>query len=167
MSLGTGMASLSMLGLVSAIFAAIGISASPPDLPRLTLRPLDGKTVVRLADLERRPRILLFWRSDCVPCRLELSAIADLDQAAGKGGLLVIALEPIPTARATLTLPAPQPRSAWVADEPAASVLRSFGGAPPRLPLAVAIDRRGRICAVRHGLLGSDVVRQWVAKCFV
>jgi hypothetical protein len=33
------------------------------------------------------------------------------------------------------------------------------------LPLAVAIDRQGRVCARKRGLLGTDQIKQWSQSC--
>ncbi|MDB5429600.1 MAG: thioredoxin-family protein [Caulobacter sp.] len=161
------MPSLSIVMLLGLALVLAGSGArAAATTPQLTLLPLDGAPApVRLHNLAGHPRILLFWRSDCAPCRLELAAIGDLEAAAGSGRLMTVALEPAASARATLSSAAARPASSWFAKQAPARVLTAFGGAPPRLPLAVAIDRSGRVCASRHGLLGSDIVRQWVRQC--
>lgn len=115
--------------------------------------------------LAGHPAVLLFWRSDCAPCRLELGGLAGLEAAAGPGQLVTVALEEPGAARATLDTMTRKPSEAWVADRPAADVLVAFNGQPPRLPLAVALDSRGRVCERHLGLLGTDRVRQWVREC--
>jgi thiol-disulfide isomerase/thioredoxin len=124
-----------------------------------------GGAARSISALAGHPAVLLFWRSDCAPCRLELGYLAGLEAAARPGRLVAIALEDAASARSTIArLPQP-PTDAWVADRPAAEVLVAFNGQPPRLPLAVSLDRNGRVCQRHVGLLGTDRVHQWVRQC--
>jgi len=150
--------------LMAVLTGARVVGAEPTVPPGVMLRDLGGAPRA-LSSLSGHPAILLFWRSDCAPCRLELSHLADLQAAAKPGRLVTIALEDASAARSTLAKMAPEPQIAWIADGDPAAVLVAFNGAPPRLPLAVALTSAGRRCERHVGLLGTDRVQQWVREC--
>jgi thiol-disulfide isomerase/thioredoxin len=122
-----------------------------------------------LADLKGHPAVLVFWRSDCGPCQIELKAVEGMEQAAAPAPLVTVALQDRATAAAYLKTLPKQPRTTFVA--PAATnadvekILLAWGGEPPRLPLAVAINARGSICRRHSGLLGTDRITDWVRQC--
>lgn len=151
------------MALLAALAAGAAMAAART--PALSLTSLDRPGVsATLADLKGKARVILFWRADCAPCLVELADLGAYE-AAAKGRLSVVALQPAGAARAELDRRGIHPASAWASADDAAGVLTAFGGAPPRLPLAVALDRKGRICAVHHGLLGTDRVKRWVRQC--
>lgn len=133
--------------------------------PALELVPALGGPAVELAAARRhRPAIVLFWRTDCAPCLLELEHLPQLQRAAGAERLLLVAMQPREAVEAGLrrlgrAIPT------WVSAEEPEKVVVRFGGAPARLPLAVALDRWGNICRGRHGLIGSNTVKQWAKAC--
>ncbi|WP_271145946.1 redoxin domain-containing protein [Brevundimonas sp. NIBR10] len=153
-------------GMVALLGATlVGLTACAPARPNAQLqgRDLNGRHV-RVADLAGQPAVLLLWRSDCGPCLIELQGWAGLERAA-RGRLVAVALEPAPPAAAAsqrLGLPSTM---VWTASEPASEVLTRFGGAPPRLPLAIAVDSAGRTCATHHGILGTDRAKDWMRRC--
>ena len=155
---------LAAASIVAMLAGARVVGAERTVPSAVVLRDLRGAPRA-LSALSGHPAILLFWRSDCAPCRLELSHLADLEAAAKPGRLVTIALEDARAARSTLTKMAPEPQIAWIADGDPAAVLVAFNGAPPRLPLAVALTRAGRSCERHVGLLGTDRVQQWVREC--
>jgi thiol-disulfide isomerase/thioredoxin len=133
--------------------------------PRLQLAPAERGPPVELTAVRRhRPAIVLFWRTDCAPCLLELQHLPALRRAAGGEPLLLVAMQPREAVAAGLqrlgrSIPT------WIVAEEPGQVLVRFGGAPARLPLAVALDRAGNICRIRHGLIGSNTVKQWAKAC--
>jgi thiol-disulfide isomerase/thioredoxin len=137
-------------------------SAAPPTL---LLAALGSGVPTELAAVRRhRPAVLLFWRTDCAPCLLELQHWRDLRAAAGSEPLVLVAMQPRAAVQAGLK------RLGWnlptfvTAEEPGKVLIR-FGGSPPALPLAAMLDRKGNICRVRHGLIGSRTVKQWKKAC--
>jgi hypothetical protein len=154
--------------LIAAVtgLAALGACQARPAAPALGLLSLEAPGAeTPLSASNGQARVLVFWRSDCAPCLLELRDSAGLRAAAGRARLMLVALEPAERARATLAAQAPAAAPGWAATQDAAVVLTTFGGAPPRLPLAVAVDSRGRLCGSHHGLLGTDRVREWARRC--
>lgn len=111
------------------------------------------------------PRIVLFWRSDCVPCLLELENLKAFEAAAQPQSIAIVALESKAKAAETLAHRHISTDHAWAAVERPEDVLVRLGGAPPRLPLSIALDRAGAICARRSGILGTDYIRDWVKQC--
>jgi hypothetical protein len=111
------------------------------------------------------PVVLAFWRSDCAPCILELRGARDYAAAARPGRLLFVGLQDAPALRSAAAK-AGAPLAMMVRAEGAPdTILTEFGGAPPRLPLAVALNASGQVCARHLGLLGTDRVRAWVQSC--
>jgi thiol-disulfide isomerase/thioredoxin len=149
---------------VAALAAGWSLAAAAAPLSGMAFHDLAGHARSTSA-LVGRPVVLLFWRSDCAPCRLELVNVAGLEAAVRPGMLVTVALEDGDAARSTIAAMARKPAVAWVADRPAAEVLVAFNGPPPRLPLTVALDSHGRVCRRHVGLLGTDRVQQWVREC--
>ncbi len=132
-------------------------------LAGLALEPLDGNK----ADFapSDQPTVLIFWRADCAPCLIELRQATDYLAAAGPGRVLFVGLQDGAALRtAAVKAGLPMAQVARTSEAPEA-VLTAFGGAPPTLPLAVALDRNGAVCARRKGLLGTDLMRQWMLTC--
>jgi hypothetical protein len=134
------------------------VAAAPP---ALHLETLSGKPVAATPGVT----ILAFWRADCAPCLIELREAAAYAEAAKPGRILFVGLQAAPKLEAA-RLKAGAPGS-LVARAPgdSSAILISLNGAPPRLPLAVAMSAGGEVCARRAGLLGTDTVRTWARRC--
>ena len=184
--------------MIALAFLAVA-GVAQPRLRELDLRELSGAPA---ALAPGRARVVMFWRSDCGPCLLELRDLAGLrresplpitpvalDRFAPKW-VPVRRLEsaPDPESRAFVVR---QPESTWsekalgagpsarralarlrlparaslLARGDQAAILTRFGGPPPRLPLAVAFDAEGAVCARRTGLLGYDRLKAWARVC--
>jgi hypothetical protein len=117
------------------------------------------------AQLAGRPTVMILFKSDCGPCRLELRNIDEIKAAAGSAHLVLMAVEDMDAARRFLLRSRLPYADLWAADTDPSEVLVKLNGAPPRLPLAVALDRTGAVCARHLGLLGTDRVRDWVRRC--
>lgn len=156
----------SALGLAALVVAAsAGGAALAADWTALRFTDASGPGRILTPDaLTERPRVLVLWRADCGPCLLELGNLKALEAGARPADLVLVALDPPAVARAKLKAMGVAPARQWYALDDNAAVLTALGGAPPRLPLAVAVDR-GRICAKRIGLLGTDIVKQWARTC--
>ena len=137
-------------------------AAAPGAVPLL---PLDDGPATTLADLPAAPLVALFWRSDCAPCLIELSHFRALEAAAGKGRLVTVALEPADSARAKLAELNVPDHPAYTVPGAAEAVLDAVSDGTRRLPLSIALDRHGHICARHTGLLGTDLAGAWMAQC--
>ena len=150
-----------LLALITAAGLAIGASNAAVDAPRL--QRLDGVQVQ--LSMSAGPAILMFWRPDCAPCLLELSDLKAL-RAAGRNALVIpVGLQPAAALRPALSRLGLNANDTLVTPEDPARLLVRFGGAPPRLPLAVAFRRSGELCGRHTGLLGRDQVRTWALTC--
>jgi hypothetical protein len=166
---------------IAGLIAGLALWAAGPAQPAATAGPRASWRALRFVDLAKpheafraadltgRTRILMLWRADCGPCLIELKALDRLQAAAHaadpRAELVVVAMNGAKDAAAKLRQLDARPERQWQALGPDAEVLVAFNGAPPRLPLSVAIDARGRLCARRAGLLGTDIVKQWVSQC--
>lgn len=153
-----------LCGAMAALVIGCCAGGAAPAAP-LQLNALSGGAPVPLSSLRGAPAILVFWRADCAPCRLELDNIKQLRAAAGATRLILVGLGPADPLRAAMAHMSASPGLAWRADADPASVLLAFNGPPPRLPLSIALDARGRICARRVGLLGTDQIARWAKSC--
>ena len=158
--------------MIYAISPLVISSPVPPvPIPHLAARPPAVSTLAGrpVPPGELASSVVLFWRADCGPCLSELSDLAALKAAASPMLVRPAVLEEAPgrvgpvaqmLARAGL-----QPSDTLRADGDAAAVLTTYGGAPPRLPLAIAFDGEGHVCGRRTGLLGYDHLRAWAVTC--
>lgn len=117
------------------------------------------------SELNGQPAVVLFWRSDCAPCLEELEQLPKLRAAAGTMRLLLLGLEAAPAQQSRLSAMGVSWQDAWYTLQEPASVLGAFGGYPPRLPLSVMLDANGNICARRSGVLGPQLIREWLESC--
>jgi thiol-disulfide isomerase/thioredoxin len=150
------------MAALTALLSAAAPAAGAFD-PRLT--PLDGGPQVALSDIRSGPAIVLFWRSDCAPCLIELSHFAALDEAAGPGRILTVALEPAPAATAKLEELGLDAGRAYAVAGDAEAVLAAASEGGRRLPYAIALDAGGGICARHLGLLGTERAKDWMRRC--
>lgn len=149
------------MGVFATVMAAAVLSGSTLGLP--VVARLNGART----DLSafRKPAIVLFWRSDCAACLIELSDLAALEASAGAARVIPIGLQPSAALhRALARLGLHDSDSLQALEDPARLLVR-LGGAPPRLPLAVAFRTTGEICGRRSGLLGRNQVHAWAVSC--
>jgi len=154
-----------IVGAVAAL-CGLGVASAAPRqiLKDLALHDLAGRSHT-LGELAGHPAVLVVWRGDCGPCLIELLHIGDLQAAAAPAPLVMLAVDEPARIRQALQRYKARPREIWVADAPTRDVLVALNGEPPRLPLALALDRKGGICARHLGLLGTDRVKDWVRRC--
>jgi thiol-disulfide isomerase/thioredoxin len=150
--------------LVAAVWAGGAIAAvSRPRAAPLALETLASRRPASVFD--GRPAVVLFWRADCAPCRLELNHLDALRAAASPLQLRLVGLQSADPLNAALRGVSLEPEASLRALAPPEQVLTAWGGAPPRLPLAVAINAHGRVCARHSGLIGTDRLRAWALAC--
>lgn len=140
--------------------AGLWLLATPATAATPPLQRLDGAP----APAARRA-VVMFWRADCGPCLLELGDLAALRRAARPLAVTPVGLQPAATLRPALARLHLSDGDSLLTPDDAAAVLTRYGGAPPRLPLAVALSADGSVCARHTGLLGRDLVRRWGATC--
>ena len=144
-------------GVLTALLLAATLGATPP---LLQMRTLAGRPVRQV-----RPVVLMFWRADCAPCRLELGDLRALRTAAAPMPIQLVGLQPAAEIRKGLGATSLPPDGSVWTEQDAGKVLLSWGGAPARLPLAIALDAKGRLCGRHTGLLGTDQLTSWAKSC--
>ena len=138
--------------------------AQAPLLGPVALSPVANGPTIFLADLRGSVHVVMFWRSDCAPCLIELHNYAALSQAA-HGELITVALEPKLGARAALARFSVPEADAFTAEGDAQATLEAVSDGGRRLPLSIALDPEGRLCARHVGLLGTERARAWISRC--
>ncbi|WP_375381877.1 TlpA family protein disulfide reductase [uncultured Sphingomonas sp.] len=132
------------------------VAAVPSDAPRpLTPGepPLAG------------PAVVVLWASWCAACKAELARLPQLATAAAPLPVKTLALDSPDRALALLRQRGQPTANAYADDRPPRTVLDQWGGPGTALPIAVALDAQGRICGRKLGLLGTDQLHDWAARC--
>lgn len=78
-------------GLVKGEIAALSLAQEPRRVPDLTFADAEGRTV-SLADFKGRTLLINLWATWCVPCRKEMPALDQLQQALGGPSFEVVAI---------------------------------------------------------------------------
>ena len=112
-----------------------------------------------------RPAVVMLWGTWCASCRDELRRIPTLAVAARPLPFVTLAIDPPAKAAAALAAGGFSTGNAYIDDRDPGTVLKEWGGGGTILPLAVAIDREGRVCGLKRGLLGTDQLRAWSKSC--
>jgi cytochrome c biogenesis protein CcmG/thiol:disulfide interchange protein DsbE len=133
------------------------VGSQPRDfaLPRLETAGRDGTTEkpVKLSDLAGKAVILDFWASWCRPCREQAPIVDDVARSLSGRGLVALGI---------VTGDNPEAARRFLAEHPVhyPSVVdeqneasRAFG--VQGLPTIVALDRAGRVVAVRRQVVGE------------
>ncbi|MGY2734637.1 hypothetical protein [Sphingomonas sp. UYP23] len=79
--------------------------------------------------------------------------------------IVTFAIDPPATARRILAERHMSAAAAFADDRAPRAVLDQWGGPGSALPVAVALDRDGNVCGRKLGLLGTDQLKQWAARC--
>lgn len=111
------------------------------------------------------PAVVVLWASWCTSCKAEVARLPQLAAAAAPLPVRTLALDPPDRALALLRERGQPTANAYADDRPPRAVLDEWGGLGSALPIAVALDAQGRICGRKLGLLGTDQLRDWAARC--
>lgn len=141
-----------MVGLIMALAAATAPTASA--------RPVAATTSAL-----HGPAVVVLWASWCASCQAEVARLPQLASAAAPLPIATLAIDPVDRARALLVKRGEPIANAYADDRAPRAVLDDWGGAGSALPIAVAINKDGEVCGRKLGLLGTDQLREWAARC--
>lgn len=111
------------------------------------------------------PTVVVLWASWCASCRAELARLPTITAAAAPLPVRTLAIDAPELARKTLTARGQSLRDAYADGRAPRAVLNDWGGPGAALPIAVALDRNGKICGRKLGLLGTDQLKAWATQC--
>jgi thiol-disulfide isomerase/thioredoxin len=143
-----------------ALPGAGGVAAS--ELP--VMAELQNGAPVRTDSLSPRPHVVVVWMESCAPCMEELRHLREIADRTPGWDFVTLALDAPETARGALPVEAAFAK-AWVAEGKPGDVLVRLNPPLGALPMTIALSPRGRVCARRVGLLGSDIINGWTAQC--
>ena len=103
--------------------------------------------------------VLVYFRSDCPPCRAELSIIVKIAEKHPDLQVQLIVL------KAPLDKPAiPQiPLNLHIMHKD--NIPQIYGNAQSILPFSVFLHKDGGLCETHTGMLGSDMAEKWIKRC--
>lgn len=149
--------------LLACLFVALPASvAASSDLPAIT--ELDTSKPVQVGALPAGPHAVVVWMVSCAPCLEELRHLREIADRTPGWRYVTLSLDAPDVARAALP-PEAAFATAWVAQGKTAAVLARLNPELAALPMTIAISGRGRVCARRVGLLGSDIINGWTDQC--
>ena len=135
----------------------------------LFAKPVDAHTndFIRLSQWQGKPVLVMFWRSDCPPCLIELRNIPDMLTAHKDLQVALISLQDMEHTRNKLPK-LPKNVTVLVAQDDGGELLAAFGNDKRlALPYSVILDARGRRCTERNGILTPQILDSWVKQCAV
>ena len=144
-----------MLGWMLAGLATPGVGA-----PVAAPLPL-GSTLATIP----HPSVVVLWASWCVSCRAEVARLPSLVASAAPLPIVTLAIDAPATARRVLAERHLSNAAAFADGRDPRAVLDQWGGVGSALPIAVALGRNGQVCARKLGLLGTDQLKDWAARC--
>ncbi|WP_375392543.1 TlpA family protein disulfide reductase [uncultured Sphingomonas sp.] len=142
--------------LFSLILAAAAIAGSPA---------AEARPVTEAGAPLAGPAIVVLWASWCASCKAEVQRLPRLAAAAAPLPIRTLAIDPADVARKLLIERSMPLEGAYADARPPRAVLDGWGGAGSALPIAVALDAKGQVCGRKLGLLGTDQLRDWAARC--
>lgn len=149
--------------LVSCLLSLPAVRVSVAgELPLMT--DLKSGVPVRTDRLSPRPHVIVVWMESCAPCMEELRHLREIADRAPGWDFVTLALDAPEAARAALPTEAAFAK-AWVAEGKPGDVLVRLNPPLGALPMTIALSPRGRVCARRVGLLGSDIINGWTQQC--
>ena len=140
-----------ILTTVICLLAAVGVAQA--QLPAVTLKTLDGKTVnTETLSNDGKPFIIDFFATWCKPCNRELSAIAEVyDEWQEETGVKIIAVS-IDQAQNINKVKPLVDQNEWEYDvllDPNSEFLKAFGG--QMIPFVVVVDGNGNVVSKHSG----------------
>lgn len=113
----------------------------------------------------RGPAVVVLWASWCASCKAELARLPRLVPAATPLPIKTLAIDPPERARSLLADRRIPADGAYADRRPPRVVLDGWGGPGSALPVTVALNAHGEVCGRKLGLLGTDQLKEWAARC--
>jgi len=136
-------------------------AAQVTDAPDFTLESLDGKSL-RLSDLRGKAVLLNFWATWCVPCKIEMPWLVELQKEYGPQGLQIVGVAMDDSSKEDIAQFAKDMGVNYPVLIGKNDVADAY--AVPAMPESFFIDRDGRIVDKIIGLKGKADIEESVRK---
>jgi thiol-disulfide isomerase/thioredoxin len=117
-----------------------------------------------LSQIKNDPALVIFYRSDCAPCHVEINMLPELKHAAEHIHITVISLTS-PDKVLAEKLKGLDIQLVDASDRDTSALLRAFNDQQLALPFSFMLDKEGTVCARRAGLLGLNIIKDWRKQC--
>ena len=125
---------------------------------------LDGSDIT-FAPEPHTPRLIVFWRSDCAPCRKELELLPALAKHDADLRIALISLQDVAHTKEFLP-ELPKNVQVLVAKNDGRELLTAFGNERMlALPYGVMLDGKLQPCGKHYGILSAGIIDQWRNQC--
>lgn len=154
-------------------------ASTPPTVPRAYQSKPIGEYVfakptahaspdfIRLSEWHGKPLLVMFWRSDCPPCLIEMRHMADLLAAHRDLPVALISLQDMNHTTQKIP-PLPANVTVLVAQGDGGELLTAFGNDKIlALPYSVMLNAKGERCGQHNGILSPPILDSWVKQCAV
>lgn len=135
--------------------------ARATDAPDFTLESLDGKSV-RLSDLRGKAVLLNFWATWCVPCKIEMPWLVELQSEYGPQGLQIVGVAMDDSSKEDIAKFAKDMGVNYPVLIGKNAVADAYD--VPAMPESFFIDRDGRIVDKIIGLKGKADIEESVRR---
>jgi thiol-disulfide isomerase/thioredoxin len=113
-----------------------------------------------------RNAIILFVAAWCAPCHGEMRALPEIAASAAPMRVFVVTTDDT-RGTARMMVRVPDDRRWRLSPGDAGAVMRRLAGTAPGLPISVAIDATGKVCAVVRKPLSADLAAGVRTRCRV
>ncbi len=129
------------------------------------LRIVPQNTRLKTDDLIGQKSLIMFWKYDCPPCRVEILEFANIKKSLGNMPIIIIIPEYNKRERAAL-LPASSKGAIIIAADGRMNELMEILGNPEAgVPYSVMFDKNGFACIANLGPISAKTAKNMIKEC--
>lgn len=121
--------------------------------------------IVTLGHAQNAPVLVIFWRSDCAPCRIEQPILIEVARSHPQLHIALISLQDEAQTRNYFGTSPASNMAILIAQDNAKKILLSMGDTRAALPFSAYLNADGTICETHYGVLGTEIVNNWIEEC--
>lgn len=160
---------LFVFAFIFGLFGLFGPAMAQNDEPHINM--LDGARLVtqngtlQTRNLLGRKSLVMFWKYDCPPCRVEMLEYSRTKRALGNMPVLIIVPKFTKLERNALAPAINNGAIIAQVDSNYSNLLGDFGDAEGGVPYSVMFGPNGRACIANLGPTNASVVKDMIKSC--